>query len=60
MAGQDTGLTFVTPPEPYATTKAPAFYSWGGGYHCMDALAEVYAIPRIAGRRRGLCRKLGA
>ncbi|MDG9666716.1 hypothetical protein ONV78_03135 [Hahella sp. CR1] len=50
---QDTGLTFVTPLEPYATAKAPAFYSWGSGYHCMDALAEVYTIPNMIWQQQG-------
>ncbi|NIB44763.1 hypothetical protein HBA55_34605 [Pseudomaricurvus alkylphenolicus] len=51
--GALTGLQFVTPDQLYANTAAPAFYSIGGGYHCMDALAKVFSIPQPMWQQQG-------
>lgn len=48
-----TAVTFVHPPQDYCKTKAPAFYSIGNGYHCMDSLARVYRIPQMIWQQQG-------
>jgi len=50
---EDTGLEFVTPREQYSQAPAPAFYSMGGGYHCMDSLAQVFDIPQMIWQQQG-------
>jgi len=50
---QQTGLSFVTPDRHYTKSPAAAFYSVGIGYHCMDALARVYRIPRAVWQQQG-------
>ena len=43
----ETAVQFVLPEQPYASAKAPAFYSIGNGYHCMDALPRIYRVPQF-------------
>lgn len=50
---KETGLDFVTPEQPYSSKKAPAFYSIGSGYYCMDSMAEVFAIPKYIWQQQG-------
>ncbi len=50
---QDSGLVFVTPEQDYSNTKAPSFYSMGGGYHCMDSLAKVFSIDQLLWQQQG-------
>jgi hypothetical protein len=42
-----TGLTFNCPDRPYSTTPAPYFYNLGNGYHALDSLAHVFAVPDL-------------
>lgn len=49
----ETGLDFVTPGEAYSTRKAPAFYSIGTGYYCLDTLAQVYQVPKLIWQVQG-------
>lgn len=49
----DTGLGFVTPDADYTKTKAPAFYSLGSGYGCMQAMARVYTIKKYIWQQQG-------
>lgn len=49
----DSGVPFVTPQAAYTTTRAPAFYSVGNGYHAMDSLADVYGIERFIWQQQG-------
>ncbi|WP_020411016.1 hypothetical protein [Hahella ganghwensis] len=48
-----TGLRFVTPKANYTETKASAFYSLTGGYHCLDSMAEVFSIPQLIWQQQG-------
>jgi hypothetical protein len=48
-----TAVNFVLPPQAYAQRRAPVFYSVGNGYHCMDALARIYRVPRFVWQQQG-------
>jgi len=50
---QKTGVDFVVPNEPYTKTKAPAFYSMAGGYHCLDSFADVFSIDQLIWQQQG-------
>ncbi len=50
--GQHTGLRFRVPEQPYASVKAPFFYSLAAGYQAMDSLARVFNIPTSSGSSR--------
>ena len=51
--GQHTGLRFRVPEQPYASVKAPFFYSLAAGYQAMDSLARVFNIPDFIGQQQG-------
>ena len=40
-----TGLSFIVPPKPYATTKVPTFYTVGSGFHSFANIGAVFNIP---------------
>lgn len=48
-----TGLRFRVPDQPYATVKAPFFYSLATGYLAMDSLAQVFNIPDFIWQQQG-------
>lgn len=48
-----TGLRFRVPERPYATTKAPFFYSLAAGYQAMESLARVFNIPDFIWQQQG-------
>jgi hypothetical protein len=48
-----TGLKFITPDADYAKKTAPAFYSLGSGYACLDSLAETFSIPKFIWQQQG-------
>lgn len=48
-----TAVQFVVPQQQYTDEKAPAFFSIGNGYHCMDALARVYRVPQFIWQQQG-------
>ncbi len=50
---QKTGLTFRVPEKPYATVKAPFFYSLGAGFLAMDSLARVFRISDFIWQQQG-------
>ena len=50
---EETGLQFITPPVDYSKKTAPAFYSMGSGYACMDSLGEVFSIPKFVWQQQG-------
>jgi hypothetical protein len=52
-ASNITAIRFVHPVADYCKTKAPAFYSIGHGYHCMDSLARVYRVPQMIWQQQG-------
>jgi hypothetical protein len=49
----ETGLQFIAPAADYSKKTAPAFYSMGSGYACMDSLGEVYSIPQFMWQQQG-------
>jgi hypothetical protein len=51
--GKQTAIRFVHPEQDYCKSRAPAFYSIGSGYHCMDSLARVYRIPQMMWQQQG-------
>jgi len=51
--GQHTGLRFRVPEQPYASIKAPFFYSLAAGYQAMDSLARVFNIPDFIWQQQG-------
>lgn len=51
--GQHTGLRFRVPEQPYASVKAPFFYSLAAGYQAMDSLARVFNIPDFIWQQQG-------
>ena len=53
VIAQETGLKFITPEQAYSTKKAPAFYSLGSGYYCMDSIANVYSVPQYLWQQQG-------
>ena len=48
-----TGLRFRVPDRPYASVKAPFFYSLAAGYQAMDSLARVFSIPDFIWQQQG-------
>ena len=50
---KETGLQFITPETDYSKKTAPAFYSMGSGYACMDSLSEVFSIPQFIWQQQG-------
>lgn len=50
---QQTGLRFRVPDRPYASVKAPFFYSLAAGYQAMDSLARVFGIPDFTWHQLG-------
>jgi hypothetical protein len=48
-----TAVEFVHAQQTYAAVKAPAFYSIGNGYHCMDTLARTYRVPQMIWQQQG-------
>ncbi|WP_433786023.1 hypothetical protein [Pseudomonas frederiksbergensis] len=48
-----TGLRFRVPDQPYASVKAPFFYSLAAGYQAMDSLARVFSIPDFIWQQQG-------
>jgi hypothetical protein len=50
---EQTGLRFRVPDRPYASVKAPFFYSLAAGYQAMDSLARVFGIPDFTWHQLG-------
>lgn len=50
---ETTAVEFVCAQQAYSQRKAPAFYSIGNGYHCMDALARIYRVPNMIWQQQG-------
>jgi len=50
---EQTGLRFRVPDRPYASVKAPFFYSLAAGYQAMDSLARVFSIPDFIWQQQG-------
>ncbi|AIS15533.1 prophage PssSM-01 [Pseudomonas chlororaphis subsp. aurantiaca] len=50
---QQTGLRFRVPDRPYASTRAPFFYSLAAGYQAMESLAQVFNIPDFIWQQQG-------
>ncbi|MBS7596934.1 hypothetical protein [Pseudomonas sp. RC2C2] len=51
--GRHTGLKFRVPERPYATTRAPFFYSLAAGFQAMESLAQVFNIPDFIWQQQG-------
>lgn len=49
----ETGIDFIVPAAAYADKKAPAFYSVGSGYMCMDSIASVFSIKKYIWQQQG-------
>jgi len=47
-----TALSFVIPDAAY-THAAPYFYSWGGGYHVLDALGRAFEVDQFMWQLQG-------
>lgn len=52
-ASRQTGLRFRVPDRPYASSRAPYFYSLAAGYQAMESLAQVYDIPDFMWQQQG-------
>lgn len=50
---EQTGLRFRVPDRPYASTRAPFFYSLAAGFQAMESLAQVFAIPDFIWQQQG-------
>lgn len=50
---EQTGLRFRVPDRPYASVKAPFFYSLAAGYQAMDSLARVFSISDFTWQQQG-------
>jgi len=50
---EQTGLRFRVPDRPYASVKAPFFYSLAAGYQAMDSLARVFNVPDFTWHQLG-------
>lgn len=48
-----TGLRFILPDKPYASTRVPAFYGLGSGYHGMVNIGEVFGIEDYMWQAQG-------
>jgi hypothetical protein len=53
QVSEQTGLRFRVPDRPYASVKAPYFYSLAAGYQAMDSLARVFNIPDFTWHQLG-------
>ena len=53
QVSEQTGLRFRIPDRPYASVKAPYFYSFAAGYQAMDNLARVFSIPDFTWHQLG-------
>jgi len=53
VVSDQTGLRFRVPDRPYASVKAPFFYSLAAGYQAMDSLARVFSIPDFIWQQQG-------
>jgi hypothetical protein len=53
QVSEQTGLRFRVPDRPYASIKAPFFYSLAAGYQAMDSLARVFSIPDFTWQQLG-------
>lgn len=52
-ASRQTGLLFRVPDRPYATTRAPFYYSLATGYQTMESQAQVFNIPDFVWQQQG-------
>ncbi|MBI6895241.1 hypothetical protein N5I28_19235 [Pseudomonas mosselii] len=50
---RQTGLRFRVPDQPYASTRAPFFYSLAAGFQAMESLAQVFNIPDFVWQQQG-------
>lgn len=50
---QRTGLRFILPDRPYASTRVPAFYGLGSGYHGMASIGDVFGIEDYIWQAQG-------
>ncbi|WP_110995637.1 hypothetical protein [Pseudomonas sichuanensis] len=50
---QQTGLRFRVPERPYASIRAPFFYSLAAGFQAMESLARVFDIPDFIWQQQG-------
>ncbi|WP_028681534.1 hypothetical protein [Pseudomonas chlororaphis] len=50
---EQTGLRFRVPEQPYASVRAPFFYSLAAGYQAMDSLGRVFNIPDFIWQQQG-------
>ncbi|EPR43152.1 hypothetical protein dsx2_2512 [Desulfovibrio sp. X2] len=48
-----TGLSFIVPDKAYASTKVPAFYGLGSGFHGMATLGDVFGITDYLWQAQG-------
>lgn len=48
-----TGLRFIVPDRSYASTKVPAFYGLGSGFHGMASIGEVFGIEDYVWQTQG-------
>lgn len=53
QVGQQTGLRFRVPERPYASVRAPFFYSLAAGFQAMESLAQVFDIPDFIWQQQG-------
>lgn len=53
QVSEQTGLRFRVPDRPYASVKAPFFYSLAAGYQAMDSLGRVFNIPDFTWHQLG-------
>lgn len=50
---RQSGLRFNVPKAAYSDTRTPYFFSMGGGYHCMDAIGQVFNISDYIWQQQG-------
>lgn len=48
-----TGLRFILPDKPYASTQVPAFYGLGSGYHGMTSIGAAFGIEDYMWQAQG-------
>lgn len=53
LVGQQTGLRFRVPERPYASVRAPFFYSLAAGFQALESLAQVFDIPDFIWQQQG-------
>lgn len=49
----ESGIEFIVPNVAYAEKKAPAFFSVGNGYMCLDSFARVFSIKKYIWQQQG-------